>query len=133
MMAGRFLKEDVPQEGHGLPFDKLLMLKKQFRLPARHKLKNSSFFKTSNFNLRVSKNNIQASRFGFIVKKSVDKRATVRNRVRRVFRSCIEEMLENVRAGNDMLFSLEKGIIGKERSVIFEEIKKLLTEKRLLK
>lgn len=71
------------------------------------------------------------SRFGFTVKKSVDKRAVVRNRARRVLRSCIEELLENIASGYDMLFMLEKGIIGKDREEIFELTKKIFNEKEL--
>ncbi len=108
------------------------MLKKINRLPAGQKLKNTSFFKTTFFNLRIAKNNIANNRFGFVVKKSIDKRAVVRNRVRRVFRSCIEEMLGKINTGHDMLFVLEKGIIDKEREEVFSEIKKLFTEKKLL-
>ncbi|HVF69104.1 MAG TPA: ribonuclease P protein component [Xanthomonadales bacterium] len=108
------------------------MLKKVYRLPAKQKFKNSSFFKTPNFNLRISKNNLENSRFGFVVRKAVDRRAVARNRARRVLRSCIEEMIEKINSGHDMLFVLEKGIIGKDREEIFREVKKLLTEKKLL-
>lgn len=108
------------------------MLKKTYRLPAGQKLRNASFFKTPLFSLRISHNNLENNRFGFVVKKTIYKSAVDRNRARRVFRSCIEEMLENIKSGHDMLFVLEKGIIGKEREEVFREIKKLLTEKKLL-
>jgi ribonuclease P protein component len=100
-------------------------------LPATQKLNKPSFYRASNFSLKVSSNNLDLSRFGFVVRKSVDKRAVVRNRARRVFRSCIEEMLSGINQGLDMLFVLEKGIIGKEREEILQEIKKLLSEKSL--
>lgn len=109
------------------------MLKKTYRLPASQKLKSSIFFKTPFFNLLISRNNLQISRFGFTTKKSVDKRAVARNRAKRVLRSCIEELLGQIKNGHDMLFLLEKGIIDKKRSEIYEELKKLLTEKKLLK
>jgi ribonuclease P protein component len=109
------------------------MLKKLYRLPAKQKLKQTSFFRTPYFNLIVASNNLQVSRFGFTTKKSIDRRAVARNRAKRVLRSCIEEMLETITSGYDMLFLLEKGIIGKEREVIFTDLKKLFKEKRLLK
>jgi ribonuclease P protein component len=108
------------------------MLVKQYRLPASQRLKNARFYKTPDFTVRVSENRLPHSRFGFIVRKNIDKRATVRNRARRVFRSCIEEMLIELKRGYDMLFSLEKGIIGKEREEVFTELKKFLGEKALL-
>lgn len=68
-----------------------------------------------------------------MVKKALDKRAVQRNRARRVFRSCIEEMIDDIKGGHDMLFVLEKGIMGKGREEIFGEVRKLLAEKKLLK
>lgn len=108
------------------------MLKKLYRLPASQKLRHATFSKTPNFSLRIAKNDLEISRFGFIVKKTVDKRAVIRNRTRRVLRSCIEELLSGISSGHDMLFLLEKGIIGKEREEIYKEIAKILKEKRLL-
>jgi len=108
------------------------MLKKIYRLPAKQKFQKPSFSKTPIFTLRISSNNLSHNRFGFVVKKTTDKHAVVRNRSKRVLRSCIEEMFENIKEGHDMLFSLEKGIIGKERKEIFTDLKKLLSEKNLL-
>jgi ribonuclease P protein component len=109
------------------------MLNKTYRLPASAKFRKANFYKTSGFSLRIVNNNLENSRFGFIVKKTVDKRAVARNRIRRVFRSCIEEMLESIQSGHDMLFSLEKGIIDKKQEIICLEIQNLLKEKKLLK
>lgn len=109
------------------------MLKKPNRLPATQKLKTSSFCKTPTFSVRISKNNLPDNRFGFIVKKAIDKRAVTRNRIRRVFRSCIEEMFAEIKSGHDMLFFLEKGIIDRKRELILKDIHSLLFEKGLLK
>lgn len=109
------------------------MLKKTHRLPSSIRLTNARYYKTADFSVRIAKNDAAVSRFGFIVRKSVDKRATARNRARRVLRSCIEEMLPAITKGQDMLFSLEKGIIGKSREEVCGEVTKLLTEKKLLK
>ncbi|HUQ85561.1 MAG TPA: ribonuclease P protein component [Candidatus Limnocylindrales bacterium] len=108
------------------------MLQKVHRLPAKQKFRNSSFFKTPDFTIRISPNDLPVSRFGFVVRKALDKRAVVRNRTRRVFRSCIEEMINEIKLGYDMLFVLEKGIIEKKREIIFKDLHKLLTEKKLL-
>lgn len=108
------------------------MLPKQYRLPSNARLRNAAFYKTPHFSVKIAKNNLPESRFAFIVRKSVDKRAVVRNRIRRVFRSCIEEMLKDIRVGNDMLFLLEKSIIEKSRDELFENLKDFLKEKQLL-
>lgn len=109
------------------------MLKKQLRLPAAQKLKNASFFKSANFTLRIANNNLESNRYAFVVKKTIDKRAVVRNRTRRVFRSCIEEMVDSIKAGHDMLFVLEKGIIGNGKDAVCKELYSLFLRKGLLK
>ena len=80
----------------------------------------------------LAQNNLPLSRFGFTTKKSIDKRAVARNRAKRVLRSYIEECLDNIKPGYDMLFLLEKGIIGKRREEIVEIAKKIFNEKELL-
>ena len=108
------------------------MLSKEYRLPADSQLKNSSFFKTPLFAVKIAKNGSTESRFAFLVRKKVDKRAVKRNRIRRVFRSCIEQMLGEIKQGYDMLFFLEKSIIDTDRKQLFEMIKMFLEEKNLL-
>ena len=66
------------------------------------------------------------------MRKSVDKRATVRNRARRVARSCIEQSIKNIVPGLDMLFLLEKGIIEKKQQEIKDDIHLLLKSRNLL-
>jgi len=108
------------------------MLPKQYRLPANVRLKNPSSLSTPNFLLKVSKNDSPSSRFGFVVRKAVDKRATVRNRIRRLFRSCIEEMREEIHPGSDMLFLLRIGILEKQREALYNELHSFLQDKKLL-
>lgn len=107
------------------------MLPKQFRLPAQVRLHHPYSFRTSLFMLKSAKNELAYSRFGFIVKKTVDKRATSRNEVRRKLRSCIEELRPKIKPGYDMLFFLEKGIMGKTREEMCTEMVALFTAKGL--
>lgn len=109
------------------------MLKKQFRLPASIKLQSSRSFNTTIFSLRTAKNNLEYSRFGFVVGKNVDKRATARNRIRRLFRSCIEELKTEIQDGYDMLFFLKTGVLEMERKELYNQIYGFLKEKNLLK
>jgi len=108
------------------------MLKREYRLPATTKLVSSRFVRTALFGIKYSKNNLPINRFAFVVKKSVDKRAVVRNRIRRVLRSCIEELLSQLTPGYDMLFFLEKGIIDVTRDEVMKEVRKVFEEKGLL-
>jgi len=131
MEVERLSKEDAQQDAHVLLFSH--MLKKTNRLPARQKFDNPNLFRSSLFTAKFSKNNMEVNRFGFVVRKALDKRAVARNRIKRLIRSCIEEMIDEIQSGWDMLFVLEKGIIGKERKEIFLEVKRFLIERKLLK
>ena len=108
------------------------MLPREYRLPATTKLSHSRYLKTSLFAVKYAQNEMSVSRFAFVVRKSVDKRAVARNRIRRVFRSCIEQLSEQIISGYDMLFFLEKGIIDVTRDELLGEIGKALSEKGLL-
>ena len=109
------------------------MLPRQYRLPANIRLKNPITYVSPFFLVKFSPNNLDYSRFGFIIGKAVAKQAVDRNRARRLLRSCIEERLEQIENGHDMLFLLKKGIIDKDREALTSEIEKLLTQKKLLK
>lgn len=109
------------------------MLSKEHRLPSHTRLKNPSFFKTPLFAVKIAKNGLSESRFAFLVRKTVDKRAVIRNRIRRVFRSRIEAMPEVLTSGHDMLFFLEKSILDEERDILFKDLHKFFSEKGLLK
>jgi ribonuclease P protein component len=108
------------------------MLHKQYRLPATTRLGNATTFTTHLFILKVKKNDLTHNRFGFVVRKTVDKRATERNRIRRVFRSCIEEMLPQFSLGHDMLFLLKRPILEMERDALYNEVHSFFREKHLL-
>ncbi|MGI8420171.1 MAG: ribonuclease P protein component [Candidatus Levyibacteriota bacterium] len=108
------------------------MLAREYRLPATVKLTKAQFLRTPLFSFKFSKNNLPKSRFGFVVRKSVDKRAVARNRIRRLFRSCIEALQKDILPGYDMLFFLEKGIIDKQQADLCQELQTTLKQKDLL-
>ncbi len=108
------------------------MLAKQYRLPSSVKLTNSRFFSTELFTVRVAPNHLPESRFGFVIGKKIDKRAVSRNRIRRVFRSCIEQRREQIAIGYDMLFFLKKDILEMKQEEVSNYVERFLQEKQLL-
>lgn len=108
------------------------MLAQAYRLPSSIQLHKAGFRKTPLFSVKFVSNNLSVSRFGFVVRKTVDKRAVVRNRIRRVFRSCIESNLDTITSGYDMLFFLEKGIMDKSHDEVEQKILLLMKEMKLL-
>lgn len=107
------------------------MLPHIYRLPAAQRLHHPLFRKTPLFSVKIAKNNMDVSRYAFLVRKSIDKRAVVRNRIRRVFRSCIEDQLQNIKPGYDMLFFLEKGIMDKPKAEVSQTLQQFLREQQL--
>jgi ribonuclease P protein component len=108
------------------------MLARQYRLPATTRLPRAHFTKTELFRMNYAENKLGINRYGFVVRKSVDKRAVIRNRIRRVFRSCIEELHKESIPGYDMLFFLEKGIIDKRQADLRTELHEFLQQLHLL-
>lgn len=108
------------------------MLKKSQRAD-NFKLANSKIIKTPYFSLRLAKNQLDSSRFAFVVSKKIDKRATVRNSLKRKVRSCIEEIFDNIENGYDFIFYPSALTKSTERSLVMDEIKRVIAKENLLK
>lgn len=108
------------------------MLSKNLRL-RKTDFKKSAILNSPYFNLKTQPNTEEKSRFGFVVSKKIDKRAVVRNRIKRVLRSCIEENAEKIREGYDFLFVLKKEAIGKDRGSVCSSLLTVLGREKLLK
>lgn len=102
------------------------MLKRKFRIPKGIRFNNSRLISGPFFTIKVRENGFPFSRFTIITSKKIDKRAVIRNRIRRLISSCIEELYENVKPGFDMIFIVKKGAIGKKRTELCLEIKHIL-------
>lgn len=108
------------------------MLSKRHRLPI---VKNAHYTHSVHaplFTLRFTKNNLPESRFGFIVSKRVDKRAVVRNNIKRLFRQSIQGLLPTIAPGYDILFVIKSSAKDKEFSVIEEQVRKNLFESTII-
>lgn len=108
------------------------MLKKQNRLKAFH-LSSPRIVSSPLFTLKIGENEGEESRFAFIVSKKIDKRAVVRNSVKRKVRSCIEQISGNIHEGKDFVFYLRSEAVNAPREIVLEEINKLFTVNKLLK
>lgn len=84
------------------------MFEKKYRLGEVRNFKAAHAFSCQFFTLRVIKNNLLYNRYGFVVSKKIDKRATVRNRLRRRMSSCIENLVNKMKKGYDMMFIIKQ-------------------------
>ena len=109
------------------------MLAKKYRLPKGTRMKNGNTSSSRFFLLKTEKNNERFSRFGFVVSKKISKSAVIRNRIKRQIRRCVEENLNNIIKGVDMLFIARKESIKKTTEEICLSLGKILEKEKLIK
>lgn len=83
------------------------MLKKVNRLPIAG-FREEKTFENQNIVLKLAKNQKTESRFGFIVSKKVDKRSSVRNKIKRSLRDLVQENIKSITNNTDILFIVKK-------------------------
>jgi|SRR3989344_4155905 len=108
------------------------MLKKSNRLDASTRLHHAKTIGGIYFTCKITSNILSQSRFGFILSKRIDKRATVRNHARRVISSCIEKHLQKIKPGKDVLFIVKKSINDASRDDINKEVERILKQEALI-
>ena len=68
------------------------------------------------------------SRFGFVISKKIDKRAVVRNRIKRLLREVVRSNLEKIPDGFDVVFVVRPSIVGKNYEEVSSEFDKVLSK-----
>lgn len=102
------------------------MLSKLNRLPSldiRTILRKGKRIQGPVLQLVYAKNNLLISRFAFIVSTNVDKRATARNRMKRLLRESVHHKLGKIQAGWDVAFFVRKNI----SELAQAEVEKMMT------
>ncbi len=82
--------------------------------------------------LKLRKNDLEISRFGFILSKKISKNATVRNKIKRRLREIIREELSNIKSGFDIVIVAKPTIVQKDYSEIRGVVGRLLRKAELL-
>lgn len=72
--------------------------------------KKGKSFKNGFLILRLVQNNLEASRFGFIVSQKVSKKAVVRNKVKRRLRDIIRQNIKEAKKGLDIALIVLPGL-----------------------
>lgn len=101
------------------------MFKRQNRLPRGVEFYNSRVFPTALFVLKVKQNDLEINRFGIVVSKKIDKRAVIRNKIKRMLRKIIMDLNKKMTIGHDMLFIVRIGIINNnynQSSIIVRQV-----------
>ena len=106
------------------------MLKKINRL-STPRLSNSRNVQSASFSLKIAKNNLNIPRFAFVISKKLDKRAVVRNGVKRKLSVCIEEIFDKIKSGNDFVFYPKPLIVATSHQELLNEIENLFKKEGL--
>lgn len=104
------------------------MLKKVFRLPLGIQQAFTKTHAAHPFVVKIAKSDKMYPRFGFVVSKRVDKRAVVRNSIKRRVRACVEEKLNAFPKGFDFLFILKKSVYAATHETICQHIDQVLSK-----
>ncbi|GEM_PF-516670 len=107
------------------------MLKKSLRLSSTDfdglKLKRpQKTLKNPYFTLKIYENSLKKPRFGVVVSKAVDKRSTIRNKLKRLFFEGLGAIINTIGSA-DYVIIVNKSAIKVGKTLIFSEISKLLT------
>lgn len=111
-------------------------------LPKQHRLSKDGDFKIifrkgrnffiKEFGIKFLKNNLEVSRFGFVVSNKVAKKANKRNLIKRRLREIIRKNLPNIEIGFDIAIMAKPEIKDLKFSELKEKIEKALWQIRIL-
>lgn len=108
------------------------MFKKKYRLPKSVQFFNARVNETPFFKLKTVKNSLLQNRYGFLISKKNAKSAVVRNKTKRRFRGCLENIDNQLKQGYDMFFIIKKNAIAEKTSVLCIDINGLLKKEKFL-
>lgn len=113
-----------------------MALSQQNRLTKRDflEIKNKSGLWAKGAYLRVKsvKNSLPVSRFGFVVGIAISKKATERNKIKRVLKSLIQKDLQRIKKGFDIIVIASPQIAKKKNKEIGADLEKVLKSIKLL-
>lgn len=89
------------------------MFKKENRLVPGVRFNNAYSITVSQFVLKSKENRLTVNRFGIVVSKKIDKRAVVRNKIKRFFRTALANLDSQMSIGHDILLIAKKEILKK--------------------
>jgi len=107
--------------------DSVLKKNKDFR-----EIFNGHDFTRNNFFYLIKNpNNLNKSRFGFIVSSRVSKKASERNLIKRRLRAIIKKYLKDVKPGLDVAIGVYPGVLNKDYKTMEEKMAELIRKSQL--
>ena len=94
--------------------------------------KKGKSFKEDFLILKIISNNLEVSRFGFIVSQKISKRASLRNKIKRRLRESVRLRLLKIKKGIDGVLITSPGLETKDFWEIEKSIDKLFKKAKLI-
>lgn len=94
--------------------------------------KNGLNFKDSFLVLKVSKNNLEITRFGFIISQKVSKKAVIRNKIRRRLSGIIWSNFKEIKKGIDIVIICLPGLEKKDFLELKNSVNKIFKKAKIL-
>jgi ribonuclease P protein component len=98
----------------------------------RRVFKGSGAFREAFLLLRPVKNTLNSTRFVFVVGKTVSKKATVRNKIRRKIREVVRLRMSEIKKGFDVVFIVSKTAVIPSFKEVELIVDKLLKKAKLI-
>ena len=95
-------------------------------------LKNGKLLHSNIFTIKFLENDLDRTRFGFIVSRKISLKAVLRNRIKRILREQIRLCLPRIKKGLDIVVIAKKDIVGEKSEKIGFVFEKLFLEERFL-
>jgi ribonuclease P protein component len=112
-------------------------------LPKRNRLKRKKDFqkvlkkgkglKEDFLVLKMVRNDLPFSRFGFIVGTKISKKAVLRNKLRRRIRELVRKKIEKIEKGYDIVFIAQPGLEKRDFRELKEILNKIFLRAKLIK
>lgn len=109
------------------------MFKRTRRLSAKGRIVFQRTLHSPFFSLFFKPNDVRNSRFRFVVSKKIDKRAVVRNRIKRLLYASVASIEHELQGGYDMLFVTKKNILSASLDQLISSIRGLFVKEGLLR
>lgn len=112
------------------------MLKKENRIRLKNDFdrafKHGNSLYSKKIGLKVSNNDLGLSRFGVVVSTKVSKKAVERNRIKRIIRSYIQDNLEQIKSGLDVIIITLPALNNYQKDDLKQEIQDLFLKSGVL-
>ena len=94
--------------------------------------KAGKFFRVPGLAIRFKKNNLELSRFGFVVSGKELKKAVERNLVKRRAREIIRKNISDIKKGYDVLFIFSKDVKKDSFSIFAARLTRALKDSKII-